>query len=139
MNAGDRDFVENFVAQTKAEKNLSVVCDARCVLMKMEGTMLLTTTAPDFSENQRLYKQGYRLIGGFVLSGKTMGDRVMDWVCPVVRVKVAADLQKVIGYCIAKAVVSYMGGRANDAVVFDPKEMEGFDPTIVNILTRRKA
>jgi hypothetical protein len=88
MNAGDRDFVENFVAQTKADKNLSVVCDARCVLMKMEGTMLLTTTAPEFSETQRSYKQGYRLIGGFVLSGKTMGDRVMDWVCPAVRVEV---------------------------------------------------
>lgn len=137
MNKGDRDFVEGFVSQTKAEKNLSVVSDARCVLMKVEeGRIYTTTTAVEFWAAQHYHKQGYKLIGGFVLSKKIVGDQLRDWACPVSRYshKHDPENERMVVYLIAKAVTSYLSGKDTDLQMWDREEMQQFNPNVVNLL-----
>jgi hypothetical protein len=45
-----------------------------------------------------------------------------------------SEIERMLVYCIAKALSSYMSGKDNDLQMWDREEMQKFDPNVVNIL-----
>ena len=90
--------------------------------MKVEGTTKRIITSRRVLGHTAFPQTRYRLIGGFVLSKKMVGNQLRDWACPVSRYsyKHESEIERMVVYCIAKALSSYMSGKDNDLANVGP-------------------